>query len=383
MHYCFDFIPTLRHHIMVIFSVCAVAKNGRCRGIIPILPIMGVGGEQNKHKENFMKKIISLAVASAAITTSAMAANMENPLFLPSAGDVYSKTSIGLMYKITDSTDNQELRNHDGEVEFPIWRPVQELGVGITDRWAVHGAIGYTYDGDIDRKGFHLGRLGTTYRVIKSLDGYVWDLYGDLHMGGIEKMKGSLNMVSPGKFVFNYDNYSNGRWGAHVGTKFGRTWSNLTASIFGEVLRTWGNHNNEINVSELAAMLPGLPDKLSVDIKSTWEVNAGANIFYQMTNRWSGGLGFQYKYHATNGLEGVYTDLPAAIAPTVEGMLAEYKDMKDHFNEYAITLTLAYQLRDGAQVAWYIEDTLDTGARLSANTTDVKIETGFRVNFLF
>ena len=337
-----------------------------------------------------MKKIISLAfaTATAAITTSAVATNMENPLFLPSSGDVYSKTSIGVMYKITDNTENQQLRGHDGATEFPVWRPVQELGIGITDRWAVHGVMGYTYDGDIHRKGFHLGRLGTTYRVIDSLDGYVWDLYGDLHMGGVEKMKGSLvlSTVTPGEPVFNYDNYSNGRWGAHVGTKFGRRWSDLTASGFIEVLRTWGNHNNEIDVSALGLGAYGIPDKMSVDIKSTWEVNAGAKLFYQMTDRWSGGLGFEYKYHATNGLEGIHTDIsnaPQEVQAGLNEKLKKYKDMEDHFNEYAFTLTLAYQLRDWAQIAWYIEDTFDTGARLSSNTTDVKVETGFRVNFLF
>lgn len=333
-----------------------------------------------------MKKIISLAFATAAITTSAMAANMENPLFLPESGDVYSKTGLGLMLKVTDSTDNQILRGNDGATEFPVWRPTEELGVGITDRWAVHAAVGYTYDGDVDRKGFHLGRLGTTYRVIKSLDGYVWDLYGDFHLGGIEKMHGALVMspVDPTKPVFNYDNYSNGRWGMHVGTKFGRKWSDLTASAFVEVLRTWGNHNNEIDVSALG--LPGIPNKMSVDIKSTWEINAGANIFYQMTDKWSGGLGFQYKYHATNGLTGIHTDISSAPTPVQTGlnqMLKSYKDMQDHFNEYALSLTLAYQFREGVQLAWYIEDTLDTGARLSSNTTDIKIESGLRLNILF
>ncbi|MBO4480591.1 MAG: hypothetical protein J5742_03135 [Alphaproteobacteria bacterium] len=334
-----------------------------------------------------MKKILSFAVAAAALTTSAVAAqNMENPLFLPSGGEVYSKTSFGLMLKITDSTDSQVLRDHDGATEFPIWRPVQELGLGITDRWAVNGVVGYTYDVDIDRKGFHLGRLGTTYRIFDDMHSFIWDVYGDLHMGGIEKMKGSLgpSPVDPSKYVFNYDNYSNGRWGMHVGTKFGKTWERLTTSAFVEVLRTWGNHNNEIDVSALG--LPGIPDKMSVDIKSTWEVNAGANIFYQMTDRWSGGLTFNYKYHATNGLEGIHTDISAAPAPVQAGlkhMLDEYKDMEDHFNEYALMLTLAYQFRDGMQVAWYIEDTLDTAARLSANTTDLKVETGFRLNLKF
>ena len=205
-------------------------------------------------------------------------------------------------------------------------------------------------------------------------------------MGGVEKMKGSLALstVNPTKPVFNYDNYSNGRWGAHFGTKFGRRWSDLTASGYVEVLRTWGNHNNEIDVSAIAPMFGGLlPNKISVDLKSTWEVNAGANIFYQMTERWSGGLAFNYKYHATNGLDSVYTDIPAMIEPDVDRLVSKFKDMHDHFNEYAFMLTLAYQLRDGVQVAWYAENTFDTGARLSSNTTDVKLETGFRLNLAF
>lgn len=330
-----------------------------------------------------MKKFLSVAVAAAAVTTSAVAANMENPLFLPRGGQVYSKTSIGLMYKKTDDTKNQVLNNHDGAKEFPIWRPSQELGVGITDRWALHAIVGYTYNPDIDRKGFHLGRVGTTYRVIDSFDGFVWDLYGDFHMGGMEKMKGALTMTAAGELVFKYANFSNGRWGYHFGTKFGKKWSEWTMSAFVEGLQTFGNHNNEINVSALSAMLPGLPPTLSVDLRSTWEINAGANLFYQIDDRWSAGLGFRYNYHATNGLESVHTALPAAIEGTVNAMLQEYKDMHDHFNEYIWNFTVAYQMRDSVQVAWYIEDTYDTGAYLSSNTTDLKLETGFRLNLKF
>ena len=168
-----------------------------------------------------MKKILGIAAATAAMATSGIAANMENPLFLPGARDVYSKTTLGIMYKITDSTENQVLRGHSGSPEFPIWRPTQEFGVGLTDRWAAHFIAGYTYDPDINRKGFHVGRLGTTYRVVDNTEGIVWDMYGDFHLGGVERMKGKLikSAVDPEKPVFNYDNYSNGRWGAAVGTK--------------------------------------------------------------------------------------------------------------------------------------------------------------------
>lgn len=333
-----------------------------------------------------MKKILGVAVASATIATSAFAAkNMENPLFLPESGEIYSKTGLGLMFKVTDNSENQRLRGRDGAVEFPIWRPQEELGIGITNRWAVHAIAGYTYDGDANRHGFHLGRLGTTYRVIDSFDGYVWDLYGDFHLGGIERMKGSL-VLSPvtGEPVFDYKNYSNGRWGAHVGTKFGRTWSRLTTSVFAEVLRTWGNHNNEINVSAIAPMFGGLlPDTLSVDIRSTWEFNAGANVFYQLSDDWSGGLSFRYNYHATNGLKGVHTHIPAAIQSGVDTLVQRYKDMHDNFSEYIIGLNLAYQLRDSIQIAWYAENTFDSGDRLCANTTDFKFESGFRLNLRF
>lgn len=352
----------------------------------PILPIMGVGSKNMQKKEEKMKKIFGIAAATAAMATSAMAANMENPLFLPGASDVYSKTTLGVMFKITDDTDNQVLRGHNGSTEFPIWRPTQEFGVGITDRWAAHLIAGYTYDPDINRKGFHLGRLGTTYRVIDNADGFVWDMYGDFHLGGVERMKGKLlkSTVDPNQYVFNYENYSNGRWGAHLGTRIGYRWTKLTASAFGEVLKTWGNHNNEIDVSVLSAL--GLPRELSVNIKSTWEVNAGANVFYQMSDELSGGIGFSYKHHATNGLEGIYTDLShtSATAQMVAGKIVkDFKDMNDRFDEYALTLTLAYQFSEGTQLAWYIEDTYDTGARMSANTTNVKVESGFRFNFMF
>ena len=347
-----------------------------------------------------MKKAFKIAVAASILTAPALAdtpyvaggalRNMENPLYLPAQNEVYSKIGFGVMYKITDSNDAQKKLFHDGEEEFPIWRPTLELGYGITDRWAIHGQLGYTHNRDIERYGFHLGRIGTTYRVINSGDGWVWDLYGDLHMGGMEKMKGALVNKGAGD-TFQYDNYSNGRWGYHVGTKFGKVWDRWTTSAFVELLRTWGNHNNKIDISKFKHMgMPvtgapfNMPDKISVDLKSTTEFDLGANAFYQVNDRWSWGVGLKYIYHAENGLDKVHTKISTTQGQAVaDGLIQQKKKMHDRFGEFAQALTVAYQATDAMQVAWFIENTIDNGQHLNANTTDLKIETAIRLNVKF
>ena len=343
-----------------------------------------------------MKKALKIAVAASVLTAPALAdspyiaggalRNMENPLYLPAQNELYSKIGFGVMYKVTDSNDAQKKLFHDGEEEFPIWRPTLELGYGITDRWAIHGQIGYTHNRDVHRYGFHLGRLGTTYRLISSGDGWVWDLYGDLHMGGIEKMKGALIIGADSKPTFSYDNFSNGRWGYHVGTKVGKVWDRWTTSAFVELLRTLGNHNNEIDVSKSGLTAAGLPNKISVDLDSTTEFDLGGNAFYQVNDRWSWGVGLKYIYHAENSLKDIHTKVnyvsPGAEA-LVKKQLEEYKHMHDQFGEFAQSFTLAYQATDSMQVSWFIENTLDNGQRLSASTTDFKIETAIRLNVKF
>ena len=344
-----------------------------------------------------MKKALKIAMLATLVVSPALAdtpyvagasRNLENPLYLPTENELYTKVGFGVMYKITDSNDAEKKLFHDGETEFPIWRPTLELGYGITDRWAVHGQIGYTHNRDADRYGFHLGRIGTTYRILS--EDFIWDIYGDFHLGGIEKMKGALVMGADGKPTFSYDNFSNGRWGYHVGTKFGKVWDRWTTSAFVELLRTWGNHNNEIDVSLLKAMSPyfaTLPDKMSVDLKSTTEFDVGGNAFYQVNDRWSFGIGLKYIYHAQNGIKKLHTKMPDSVpAPAqdqVYGLLAGYKNMHDRFGEFAQSLTVAYQASDHAQVAWFVENTLDNGQHLSASTTDLKIETGVRLNVRF
>ena len=332
-----------------------------------------------------MKKSLKLAVAASVLATPAMAANLENPLYMPTSGEFYSKTTAGLMLKVADSSDAHIAKGHDGATEFPIWRVQEDLGIGITDRIAIRGAFQYTYDGDIDRQGMNHGRLGLIWRAIETSDDIVLDVYADAHLGGINKMRGSYNMETG----FQYDNYSNGRWGVDAGVRFGKTWSKLTTSAFVEVLQTFGNSSNVIDVSALGMAAAGVPDEISVNLKSTTEVNFGLNAFYQLDDRWSFGAGFKYNHHADNGVKGLATDIdwitPASdvVKPKVDGLIASLANMDDGFDEYIITLSAANQITDNVQVAVYGEYTFDDAHAKSQNGTDVKAEVGVRLNLRF
>ena len=334
-----------------------------------------------------MKKTLSAAVALSVIGASAYAANLENPLYMPQRGTVYSKTSAGVMYKVADDSEAMINKQHNGATEFPIWRVHEELGYGILDNLELYGKFGYTHDGDIDRKGMHLGRAGLKYRAIDSMDGWTWDLYADAQLGGISAMSGSM-AFGVSSLAFTYDNYSNGRWGFHVGTQFGRQWSKFSTAAFVEALRTFGNDNNEINVAALRSLHPGLtnlPSEISVNLKSTTEINAGLKAFYQIDDRWSIGGGFTFKHHSDNGVESISTELDPTVTATLSGMgfLASVADMEDGFDEYVVSLTGAYQLNDKMQVAVYGEYTFDESHKQSQNGTDVKAELGVRLNVQF
>ena len=344
-----------------------------------------------------MKKTLNAAVALSVFAAPAYAANLENPLYMPKQNEIYSKTSVGVMYKVADDSTAHVNKGHDSATEFPIWRLHEDLGYGITDRLEAYAKVGYTHDDDIDRKGMHQGRVGLKYRAFETTDGFAWDVYADAHLGGVSGMAGSYAANG-----FTYDNYSNGRWGFHVGSQVGKTWSKFTGAAFFEVLQTFGNDNNEIELKSIDAgplgvmsrpMLTamGFPEEISVDLKSTTEFNAGLKTFYQIDDRWSVGAGFTFKHHEDNGVEGLATDLNKAANPTyavyqqklVEGLLAETKDMNDGFDEYIISLSGSYQLTDATQVTLYGEYTFDDAHQMSQNGTDVKAEIGARVNVVF
>ena len=330
-----------------------------------------------------MKKTLkTVAIAAATmITTGAFASvtkNMENPLFTPKSGEFYSKTGLGLMYKKSDHTVAMRAKGTAGDPEFPVYRATEDFGYGFTDRLTGYVSLGYTHNGDIDRKGMHRGRLGLNYRVIETLEDLVWDIYGEGYLSGVTPMKGSYNLQTG----FKYDNFSNGRWGAVFGTRVGKKWSRLTTSLFLEYLQTFGNHNNEIDVT----MIPTFTtvEKLAVDLKSTNETTVGINAFYQADDRWSFGGGFRFVEHSDNGVKSVHTKLntPAELY-TAKMLLEQTHDMDDGWHEYIVSGVLANQITDAFQLALVGEYTFDFSHPNSQNGTDVKVELGVRANVRF
>ena len=342
-----------------------------------------------------MKKTLkTVAIAAASmLTTGAMAGvtvNMENPLYIPTAGQFVSKTGVGLMYKVADHTDALKAKDHDGATEFPVWRFTEDFGFGITDRLSTYVSLGWTQNDDIDRKGMHRGRLGLNYRIIETLENFVWDMYGEGYLSGVTPMKGSYDVDG-----FTYDNFSNGRWGAVLGTKIGKRWSRFTTSLFAEYLQTFGNHNNEIELKRfdltkkgmgiVPASAVGFPDEISVDLKSTKEITIGTNAFYQANDNWSFGGGFRFVEHTDNGVKSIHTDLPDSTATQQikQGLLKETKDMNDGWDEYILSAVVANQITDSFQLALFGEYTFDHSHKNSQNGTDVKAEVGVRANVRF
>jgi len=368
-----------------------------------------------------MKKTITLATAMAALTAPAMAVNipvsystvhnMENPLYLPEQNMFYSKLSNGIMLKVADNSWAHREKNHSGGFEFPIVRVQEELGYGITDRWAAHFLLQYTHDNDIGRTGLSGGRLGTTYRILNLYKGFVWDVYGDIHLGGVGEMrgtynvKGDLNNPSSVYGVFDYDNYSDGMWGFHAGTKFGHVWDRFTAQAFVEILHTFADDNNMIrvvgdnSVTHAAAApgagiplpattaaqlaLAGAPNQISAKIKGYTDISAGVQGFYEFSTRWSMGGWFKFNRHSDKGIDKITSDIPASLTPLKVALEKQLADMEDGWDEYVIGASVSNQLTDNTQITVYGEYTLDDSHRKSQNGTDVKAEMGVRLNFTF
>ena len=403
---------------------------------------MGVADFIKEQGVILMKKTLKLAAAATMLATPAVAdtipvpyntlsTNMENPLYMPGARVFYSKLSNGLMLKVADDSEAHKDKHHDGSTEFPIIRIQEDVGYGITDRLAAHFSVQYTHDDDIGRTGLSAGRLGLTYRLLNLYNGFVWDIYGDLHLGGLGEMRGQYNIagdaataqaamaqqmpaILAGKItkekaaenalgasllnahgVIDYDNYSNGMWGFHVGTKVGKVWDKLTTSAFVEVLRTFGDDNSRIRIAgSNTPILPGYstalvlasmgaPAEIAAEFKSVTEVNAGLNAFYQWTSKWSTGAWFRYEHHADNGVEKITTKVSPELAPVKAALEDKLSDMNDGFDAYIIGLSAAHQFTDHAQVAVYGEYTFDNAHERSQNGTDAKVEAGVRVNFKF
>lgn len=338
-----------------------------------------------------MKGFLCMGFAAMMLTGAAFAGNMENPLYLPSSGEFYSKSGMGLMYKRSDHTQALKNKQMEGNDEFPIWRFTEDFGYGITDRLAAHARLGWTQDDSINRKGMHRGRVGLTYRLLSEEESpIIWDVYGEAYLSALMPMEGSFDINTQS---FTYDNYSNGRWGVYAGTKFGKVWGNFTLSAYAEYLQTFGNHNNKIRIDDPGMALIGIPSEISVDLASTHEINSGINAFVQLSKKWSVGGGFEFIEHRDNSVTGIHTKLntPSPSVPNgmmrqqvvVDALLAQTADMNDGWNEYILKAVGAYQMTDTVQFAVFAEYTFDTSHAQSQNGTDIKAEAGARVNVAF
>lgn len=340
-----------------------------------------------------MKKSLRCLVAATAsvVSTGAIAAtNMENPLYMPQNREVYLKTAVATMYKTVEGTQATDKKGTSGQTEFPVWRFFGDIGYGITDRLDVHGHFGYTRDNEINRKGMHRGRIGLMYRALTEKDPFVLDLYGDAYLSGISPMKGTYTNKG-----FDFANYSNGRWGAIVGTRFGKTWDDFTLAAHVEYLQTFGNHNNKIAIAPDTVVTGtpvlmsqvGFPAEISVDLKSTHETVAGFDAMYQMSKKWSLGGGFEYIEHYDNGVKDIHTQLGdvslygglITTEKVKQGLLELTKDMNDGWDEYVIKTMVSYQYTDDVQFSAFFEYTLDDAHSQSQNATDEKMELGVRM----
>ena len=344
-----------------------------------------------------MKKTISAAALFAVLGAPAFArtTNIENPLFMPKAGQGYGSVGVGLMYKQADGSEAMADRGMAFAEEFPIWRGSGELGYGITDNLTVRGRVGYTNNTSIDRSGLSEGRIGMNYRIFDGArtDGWIWDIHADAVLGGFSGLNASVVPTPAGAptrpIGFDFDNYSNGRWGAWLGTQVGRTWGKFTGAAFGEVQHTVGNRNSNITIGNGVGGMFGQPtidgESFSVLTGSTWEYHAGLRGFYELSDRWAFGGGFAWRTRAANFLHSVDTyglspqaaGVVTALAPGLLG------DMRDGMHEYIFSSTVAYQMTDSMQIAMYGEYTIDSAEARSQNGTDIKFEMGFRLNVLF
>jgi hypothetical protein len=353
-------------------------------------------------------------LAAAALLAAPLAAdNIENPLYAPKAGGIYSRTALGLMSKEVDDSLINRLKGTDGAVQS-VTRFYEDLGYGITDRLALQLSIGYTSNSDADRSGMHQGRLGLSFRASDSR-ALVLDVYADAHLGGISAMEAELANNKNGvpgqaslatQFGLNYKNYTTGQWGAYVGARAGRRLGPTALAAFAEVCPKFAGSNNEITINkDLAAygmpsplpqplpLAPALPQTFSVELKSTMDYNFGAKFFYQLGGAWSCGAAYTYKYHADNEAEAVLLEpLPNTGSPLYQYQASIARGLRDGFvgslddgyDEHIVNLSLAFALSRSVQLAAYFEYTSDAAfGDKCQNATAAKTEYGLRLNLSF
>lgn len=315
-------------------------------------------------------------------------ANAESPLYMPKQGTIYSKTSLGPTFVLSDDTPRNKTS----------WRAREELGVGILNALKLYGKIDYMRDDNTQKSGIQFALAGLNFRAIDTMSGWSLDLYADAHSNGFGAMRGSI--TSQGLIP---DNCYDGSRGLHVGTQLGKTWSKFSVSAFVGVERNFSNDDYKIKLIQVD-MRPvynvmirpkldilGFPNEISVRLDDRTNYNLGFNIFYQNDNRWSFGSGFKFM-HKQKGV--ILSVTPPTRAPSEEfldgwptaGMqintknkILSYISNFGWYDTYTFSMAAAYQLTDIVQIGAYSECTFN----IFRNNADVQAELGIRLNLTF
>jgi hypothetical protein len=384
-----------------------------------------------------MGKTIKGLAAAALLVAPLAADNLENPLFVPRAGGFYSKTAFGMMSKEVDDSPINKLKGIDGDAQS-AFRLYEDAGYGLTDRLSLQLSIGYTDNSDAEPAGMHQGRLGLLFRALGEDAPLVWDVYCDIHLGGVSALeadlsntkngvKGQANLAS--QFALNYKNYTTGQWGVYLGTRIGQQYERSAWAAFAEICQKFAGDNNEIAVNNrlvanLGDMGNGvdtiiplgdavqppsfpptmpppavLPPTFSVELASSLDYNFGFKYFHRLSDAWSLGATYTYKYHADNEAEAVLLEpLPGPTDPadprfvlyqTQAAIIRGLRDgfvgsLKDGYDEHILNLSLGYALGERTQLVGFFEYTSDAAFDTNCqNTTASKYEFGLRLNLKF
>lgn len=104
-----------------------------------------------------MKKVSLLSLLAVLAVSTAAQANVEDPLYTPAKGKLYSKTSVAKSKS--------------------VYNFAEEVGYGISNKFAIAGTIDYQNDTDSDADGFSFIKIGGKYRI--SGGAFITDAYID------------------------------------------------------------------------------------------------------------------------------------------------------------------------------------------------------------
>lgn len=127
-------------------------------------------------KELKMKKVSLLSLLAVMAVSTGAKANVENPLYMPAEGILYSKTDISKQ----DS----------------VWGFEEKVGYGFTNRFTMDMALSYQEDKDDEADGWKYYKIGGAYRL--STDKVLTDLYANYTQTIDDDTFGDYNVIDAG-----------------------------------------------------------------------------------------------------------------------------------------------------------------------------------------